>query len=456
MFRPPLPTALAAVLCLAACSTDPTIPEGPATLEVVGSAEGTPGWLLDEPLAVRVTDAAGDPVEGATVAWSTGEPSAWLGAATSLSDASGTATVAFAPGWRLGTQVVSATSGGLATNLSVRVTSLALVQTTASHAPDGIRYCGITVDGALWCWLQAGIGSVRESPASLTSASYPVRVDPGVRYVQVLGDGLEEATPMCGLTDTGLLRCWSSTSLTPGTVITPVPFRQIEETVWPEVSLCGLDADGQAWCRGDNRRGQLGDGTTTDRDAFVPVQGGMRFTALFGGYASFCGLDTAHRAWCWGSGQDLVRTNTPNFLQPTRMGDDHPYVDLGFMWGGVCGLELGTGQLYCWGDTLMGDGPAAGGGTFLVPAPTGLVQLAGRSGLGLFRTNSGKFMLVGDMAEDPYVNEFVRTPREIEGMPTQVTSILSGGGNAWCVAHASGATICGSRVRRPVGVPAPR
>lgn len=456
MFRPPLLAALVAVPLLAACSTDPTIPDGPASLEILGSAVGTPGWLLADPITIRVTDAVGDPVDGAAVAWSTGEPSAWLGADTTFTNPDGTATVPFAPGWRLGTQVISATSAGLSTNVSVEVTSLALTQTTASAAPGGIRFCGIDANGALWCWLQAGVGTVREAPAALTSASYPVHIDAGVRYTQVMGDGLEESRPLCGLTDTGLLRCWSATSLTPGTVTTPVPFHQIEEAVWPRVSLCGLDAEGQAWCRGDNSRGQLGDGTTTDRDAFAPVLGAMRFTALYGDYAAFCGLDTARRAWCWGSGQDLVHSGTPNFLQPTRMGDDHPYVDLGFMWGGVCGLELGTGQLHCWGDTLMGDGPAPGGATFHVAAPTGLVELAGRGGLGLFRTNSGKLMFAGDMAHDQYVNEFVRIPKEIEGMPTSVAALLSGGGNAWCVAHASGATICGSRVRRSVGVPTPR
>ncbi|MCB1270760.1 MAG: hypothetical protein KDB31_05010 [Microthrixaceae bacterium] len=430
-----------------ACSTSPTIPAGPATIAAVGSPSGTPGWLLDEPLEVRLRDAAGRPVEGALVTWSTDESAAWLGSDSSYSDEDGIARMEFAPGWRTGVQKVNAIGGGLTIAISVQVATLEL----AMVANSADRYCGIDRDGSLWCWTRGGLASVGAPPARRGENNLPVQVDPGVRYTQVLDASSDTNRLMCGLTDAGALRCWSVADPTPGGTTTPVPFRHIASTSWPALALCGLDAQGQAWCRGSNAVGQLGDGTTTDRAAFAPVAGAVRFGTLAGGFASFCGLDTNDRAWCWGD--DF---GTPTLRQPAPYDANHRHAMLGFMHGGVCGLELGVRQLRCWGPSRMGTGPAPGGEAFVVPAPEGLVELAGKDALGIFRTVDGRILFAGDMAHDMFVNRFVQTPEEFEWMPTGISSVLSRDGDSWCVAHVSGSSLCGVRVGRPVGVPAPR
>lgn len=456
MFRQPPPAALAAVLCLAACSTDPTIPEGPASLEVVGAATGTPGWLLDEPLAVRVTDAAGEPVEGAAITWSTGEAGAWLGAESSVTDQEGVARVNFAPGWRRGIQVVNAVGGGLSAAVPVSATSLTVVSADAALS-FGIRYCGLDGTGNLWCWYQGPIDGVRSPPPPRTDDAFPVHVDPDHRYIQVVGDGLSGSAPMCGLTDAYELRCWSPTGLQPSVVTTPVAFHHIARTIGDRsLATCGLDADGQAWCRGENNFGQLGDGTATSRQEFAPVLGATRFVALYGGYGSFCGLDAEQRAWCWGFGRPIGDGTAGTIDQPTRVGGDRAYSVLGFVFGGTCGLASATRDLHCWGFTGMTGAEDPDGESIRVPTASGFAQFSGRDEFGIFRTAGGELLFAGDMAHDLGVNAFVRIPMALEGMPTDVSAIVSQGGNAWCVAHASGSTICGSRVRRPVGVPAPR
>lgn len=66
---------------------------------------------------------------------------------------------------------------------------------------------------------------------------------------------------------------------------------------------CAIRTDGTAWCWGRNDSGQLGDGTTDDRDAPVMVQAphGTTFTAIVGGLDHTCAIDTAKQVWCWGS-----------------------------------------------------------------------------------------------------------------------------------------------------------
>src|SRR2546425_11578886 len=53
---------------------------------------------------------------------------------------------------------------------------------------------------------------------------------------------------------------------------------------------CGLTAAGAAYCWGANDRGQLGDGTTTDRSRPARGGGGVRFAAVTAGPFHTCGL----------------------------------------------------------------------------------------------------------------------------------------------------------------------
>ncbi|HEX7239314.1 MAG TPA: hypothetical protein VF263_03530, partial [Longimicrobiaceae bacterium] len=76
---------------------------------------------------------------------------------------------------------------------------------------------------------------------------------------------------------------------------------------------CGLTADGEAWCRGENQRGQLGTLTAPQvegRDTWeqgttapVRVRGGLRFTALTSGTDHSCALTSDGRAYCWGDNE---------------------------------------------------------------------------------------------------------------------------------------------------------
>jgi alpha-tubulin suppressor-like RCC1 family protein len=55
------------------------------------------------------------------------------------------------------------------------------------------------------------------------------------------------------------------------------------------------------WCIGENQYGQLGDGTTTDRQKFIKVQElPNNITSIGAGYNSTCVLTEVGEVWCWG------------------------------------------------------------------------------------------------------------------------------------------------------------
>ncbi|MGQ0642048.1 MAG: RCC1 domain-containing protein [Gemmatimonadaceae bacterium] len=64
---------------------------------------------------------------------------------------------------------------------------------------------------------------------------------------------------------------------------------------------CGRTSTGAAYCWGDNRWGQLGDGTTVDRLVPTLVVGGLDFAELDTGGVHTCGRTTAGVVYCWGS-----------------------------------------------------------------------------------------------------------------------------------------------------------
>ncbi len=73
---------------------------------------------------------------------------------------------------------------------------------------------------------------------------------------------------------------------------------------------CALDAQGDAWCWGSNRYGQLGLGDTLDR--FVPtrLQQSVPFAQLVAGESHVCAVDSLAAVHCWGDNQEFALGDT--------------------------------------------------------------------------------------------------------------------------------------------------
>lgn len=127
-------------------------------------------------------------------------------------------------------------------------------------------------------------------------------------------------------------------------------------------TICGVDANKDAWCWGDNDYGQVGNGSVTEEDVWEPqpVAGGHKFSALALIHPITCGLTDAGDPYgagevlCWGGrdeyGEMMWQSLVPEMMDPGAGAGDQPFADLvpGFCVTGA------SGQAYCWGENGFG------------------------------------------------------------------------------------------------------
>jgi alpha-tubulin suppressor-like RCC1 family protein len=138
---------------------------------------------------------------------------------------------------------------------------------------------------------------------------------------------------------------------------------------------CGVTTGSVAYCWGRNRYGQLGDGSTIDREAPVPVSGGLEFVSITAGSWHTCGLTIDGYAYCWGLdshgalGIDQSTTETcadadgedrPCSTRPLSTTGGLIFTSVSAASHHTCGIAAG-GLAYCWGDNADGQ---LGIGTF--------------------------------------------------------------------------------------------
>ncbi len=143
---------------------------------------------------------------------------------------------------------------------------------------------------------------------------------------------------------------------------------------------CALDDTGKAYCWGANDWGDLGDGTTIERNYPVPVATVLSFIQISAGGAAgqhACALTAALVAYCWGYNDHGQLGNGANVAEsaPVPVSGGLLFTRIATARKHTCGLAPG-GIAYCWGQNQSGQ---LGDGTTInrnVPgAVTGLVDL---------------------------------------------------------------------------------
>jgi alpha-tubulin suppressor-like RCC1 family protein len=235
-------------------------------------------------------------------------------------------------------------------------------------------------DGARYrCRAGNGAGDVASDAALLTvlAAPPPVNVEPRL----VAGGAGSYA-----LARDGRVWAWGMPvgDGTPGggTSNVPVPVPGIADAIdvaagWLHVLI--LRSDGSVWAFGNNARGQLGDGTRTDRASPVPVPGatGVRAVAA-GGYTSVA-LRGDGSLLEWGADMSLTVGPDPWRLVPTPVAglSDVQAVALAsnFLEPGHALALRGDGSVWAWG--WNGDGQLGDGSVAARAAPVPVAGLAG-------------------------------------------------------------------------------
>jgi alpha-tubulin suppressor-like RCC1 family protein len=135
-------------------------------------------------------------------------------------------------------------------------------------------------------------------------------------------------------------------------------FRQVSTG---HLFTCGVTTDNRAYCWGYNGAGQLGDGTTAERNRPTAVAGGLSFRHVSAGISHTCGLTTEGAAYCWGGNEDgkLGDGTTTQRLTPVAVAGGRQFRQVTAGWDHSCAVNS-VGRAFCWGE---GGGGQLGDGT---------------------------------------------------------------------------------------------
>ncbi|MBU1492687.1 MAG: signal peptidase I [Actinobacteria bacterium] len=177
---------------------------------------------------------------------------------------------------------------------------------------------------------------------------------------------------LLGATAATALASFSAPTVSPANLLASGTWHSVVDVAAGEEHSCAVLGDGTAWCWGENGKGQLGDGTTTDRTTATRVAGPGGSGHLSGvagitaGREQTCAFLGDGSAYCWGengNGQVGDGTTTDRH-SPTRVGG---VGGAGYL-AGVVGMDAGRdhscarlsdGTMACWGDNdegQLGDG----------------------------------------------------------------------------------------------------
>src|SRR5947207_2050045 len=340
------------------------------------------GAVISPPVQVTVQDSSGNTVPGATdavtLALGDNPTGATLVGTTTVQAVNGIATfddlVVDRPG---SGYTLVATAAGLTS-----VTSAAFaVHLTFASVDAGIAHsCGVTTDGAAYCWGSNGAGQLGDG--FLASRTSPVLVRGGLRFVAVDAGFLHS----CGLTTSGDAYCWGdneSGQLGDGTMLNRASrVRMLGGLAFAVVNAgvshtCGVTTGRDVYCWGDNQSGQLGDGTVVGRMSPVAVIGGSDFTAVGAGYRPTCGGTTSGTAFCVGRNLEGQLGDGTIVPRPLKLVAVVGVSDLRTVSAGIyhnCGVTT-SATAYCWGwngSGRLGDGTEGDTGKAAAPVTGGL------------------------------------------------------------------------------------
>ncbi|MDQ3034237.1 MAG: hypothetical protein M3Y87_17645 [Myxococcota bacterium] len=258
----------------------------------------------------------------------------------------------------------------------------------------GNHFCGVDVDGRLFCWGVNGRGQIGEPPGGVVRSPREVVIASGDRWRTGgvdTGGNHTCAIRTDGEPGSGALWCWGyanngqlgdgSTGLdalavpqrtgcaAEGTSCPECPcFDDWTQVANGEFHTCGLRADGTLWCWGGARGGQLGLGNAALVDAVprpqqvAPGEPGVVWNTVRAGVRNTCAtrsVGSVTELYCWGDGDaGQLGNGTLTTTQSTPALVDPPdprreWLDVSLAADHVCGI-LDDESLWCWGSNDSG------------------------------------------------------------------------------------------------------
>ena len=350
---------------------------GLVTRVAVSPATVTLALAATQQFVAAAYDAHGNVVAGRDVTW--------LSDNTSVATSSSTGLItAVAPG----TASIRASVDGVSGDGRVTVSE---PDSRPVLASGWYHTCRVASDGHAYCWGVGANGQLGNGSTSTSAVQVPVSMAAldGRTFTSIAAGSYHS----CGLTNDGAVYCWgsntfgelgngSSTAANLPVAVLGGPYIAVSAG---SRSSCAIDADHALFCWGANTFGTLGNGSNDQVAHPVPTRvdpdGALKFarvalngTALYEGEAVVCGVTTSNATYCWGAYLNkylgttflTATANCGGFqcgVLPSRIALDAPTSDV--IVGGAYGCVLTTaGDAACWGNNLFG---SLGVGTALLP-----------------------------------------------------------------------------------------
>ncbi len=235
-------------------------------------------------------------------------------------------------------------------------------------AAGGSHTCAWTPEYRVFCWGANGFGQLGDGSTTDRLVPTALAVDFGSPRISA------GAMHTCADSLNNVLYCWGSNGqgeLGDGTnADRPSPTAAATIVLVKALSVgathtCVLAQgtstvpEGAAYCAGSNAQGQLGEGSTTDRNELTKTVGPL-YLAISAGESHTCGIAVGSRTmYCWGGNHagQLGNDNTVNQPVPGSVSAALAFVSVSAGVAHTCGITV-EGQAYCWGlnaDGQLGD-----------------------------------------------------------------------------------------------------
>ncbi|WP_347358004.1 Calx-beta domain-containing protein [Bdellovibrio sp.] len=237
----------------------------------------------------------------------------------------------------------------------------------ASVTRISVKYantCAVLSTGALYCWGTGSQGSFpgagltgtnstgnRWAPTQVTGMTSGV-TDVGIGYVNSCA--VKSGALYCwGAKEYGLLGDPATTSSTTNPVAIPALSSGVEKLAMGWVHACVLKA-GVVYCWGENKNGEVGDGTISLVSTPKAVTGIGTATDVWAGLYGTCAKNSSNQVYCWGNNGDyqIHSSSTADVSTPTLMAELAGASEIAY---GYQFCATVSGQLYCKGKNYFGE-----------------------------------------------------------------------------------------------------
>jgi alpha-tubulin suppressor-like RCC1 family protein len=248
-------------------------------------------------------------------------------------------------------------------------------------ASGNYHSCGLTSEGVAYCWGSDLYGQLGFG-AGQTSSDLPTAVDTSAIvgetvFVALAAGGYHT----CGITSQGAVYCWgydeygqlgNGTDNSDAQLPTAVDVSPIAgDTAFVKISAgrrhtCGITAEGVAYCWGEDYG--LGNGAAGSSDVPTAVDvtaftGETTWRYIAGGLYHSCAIRVDGAAYCWGgetegalgNGESLSSSEIPSAVDTSTMLGSTVFREIHSGFDASCGVA-GDGQGYCWGSDFLGLG----------------------------------------------------------------------------------------------------